>query len=135
MIYNPFRVCPSGEKVPLPGLEPGRLLTQPRGCKPRTSTCFVTGAETLDVGAGEPSKTLPAPTALRPSRSRDSNEPFPVDGLICQQDGRADQPIPKDKYPDDLKSAHGSTSVVDGVVVAIVWLSTLVFAYVILRAN
>lgn len=55
MLYN--LACPvlvREKKVPAPGIAPGRLLTQPRACKARTSTYFVTRADSLDVGTGEP---------------------------------------------------------------------------------
>lgn len=50
-----------GRKMPEPGLEPGRLLTQPRGCKPRTSTNFVTRAFSGSAGTAAGRASTPSP--------------------------------------------------------------------------
>ena len=68
------------KKVPRPGFGPGRPLERPRGCKPCTSACFVTGASNKkSVGAAAGWASTPTPssswsgsptTALKPSSLR-----------------------------------------------------------------
>jgi hypothetical protein len=58
-----------GKVVPTPGIGPGRELSLPRGCKPRTAANYVTwGPEQtlLGQGRGFRSKTLPLPVSFGP---------------------------------------------------------------------
>jgi hypothetical protein len=115
LLSHPFLY---GEKVPQPGIEPGRPVGS-RECKSRLSTSSSTGAcsrKALTVGAVMPLKTSPVPTffgpisaALKPSSLRFSSKSLERNIFVRNRTGFA---VPLVIHPSVLPHAFNFVVVV-----------------------